>query len=84
MSKRFAGASVVAVLVAAALITVSATGRPASGVQTDDADISGGVVIVQAADADISGVVTAPTAPRRASGSSPRPLPCRRSSSRAW
>ncbi len=41
MSKRFAGASVVAVLVAAALVTLSASGRAAGEVQAEDADISG-------------------------------------------
>ncbi|MCE2541270.1 MAG: carboxypeptidase regulatory-like domain-containing protein, partial [Acidobacteria bacterium] len=41
MSKRFAGASVAAMLVAAALVSLSATGRAASGAQAPEADISG-------------------------------------------
>ena len=41
MSKRFAAASVAAMFVAAALVSLSASGRAASGVQAPEADISG-------------------------------------------
>ncbi|MXY25062.1 MAG: carboxypeptidase regulatory-like domain-containing protein [Acidobacteria bacterium] len=41
MSKRFAGASVVAALVAAALVSFSASGRALGGAQAAEADISG-------------------------------------------
>ena len=46
MNKRFAGASIVAVLAAAALLSLSASGRAASGVQAAEADIGGVVTSV--------------------------------------
>lgn len=49
MSKRFAGASVAAMFVAAALVSLSASGRVG--------------IAIQAADADISGVVTSANGP---------------------